>query len=178
MNRAQPSSEWTVDVVAGTGAQGYSGDGSSALDARLNNPFDLAFLPDGSLVFSDTFNHCIRRIDAVSGIISTICGTGGRGFAGDGGVATRAQLNEPYGVVIDRSGRVFFADRKNQRVRAIDTTGIITTLAGGGTGQTSGDGGPADTAGLVEPNGLALSPDQTKLFIADVAGHRVRVVDL
>jgi DNA-binding beta-propeller fold protein YncE len=178
MSNTQPSTEWTVSVVAGTGAQGYSGDGSPALDARLNNPFDLAFLPGGGLVFSDTFNHCIRRIDAVSGIISTICGTGGRGFAGDGGVATRAQLNEPYGVVVDRSGRVFFADRKNQRVRVIDTTGIITTLAGGGTGQTSGDGGPADTAGLVEPNGLALSPDQTKLFIADVAGHRVRVVDL
>jgi DNA-binding beta-propeller fold protein YncE len=178
MNQTQPSTEWTVTVVAGTGAQGYSGDGSSALDARLNNPFDLAFAPDGSMVFADTFNHCIRRIDAVSGTISTICGTGGRGFAGDGGPATRAQLNEPYGVVVDRSGRIFFADRKNQRVRVINTNGIITTLAGSGLGQTSGDGGPADTAGLVEPNGLALSPDQAKLYIADVAGHRVRVVDL
>jgi DNA-binding beta-propeller fold protein YncE len=178
MNQTQPSTEWTVTVVAGTGVQGYSGDGSSALDAALNNPFDLAFAPDGSLVFSDTFNHCIRRIDAASGVISTICGTGGRGFAGDGGAAARAQLNEPYGVVVDRSGRVFFADRKNQRVRTINSSGTITTLAGGELGQTSGDGGPADTAGLVEPNGLALSPDQTRLFIADVAGHRVRVVDL
>jgi DNA-binding beta-propeller fold protein YncE len=178
MNKTQPSTEWTVTVVAGTGVQGYSGDGGSALEAQLNNPFDLAFAPDGSVVFSDTFNHCIRRIDAVSGVISTICGTGERGYAGDGGPATRAQLNEPYGVVVDRSGRVFFADRKNQRVRVIDTTGILTTLAGGGLGKTSGDGGPADSAGLVEPNGLALSPDQAKLFIADVAGHRVRVVDL
>ena len=146
--------------------------------ARLNNPFDLAFSPDGSLVFSDTFNHCIRRIDAASGIISTICGTGAKGFAGDGGPAASALLNEPYGVVIDRAGRVFFADRLNGRVRVIDNTGVIRTLAGDGLGVTSGDGGPAAAAGLVEPNGLALDAEQTRLYIADVAGHRVRVVDL
>jgi DNA-binding beta-propeller fold protein YncE len=178
MNNTQPSTEWTVTIIAGTGEQGYSGDGSSALDARLNNPFDLAFAPDGSLVFSDTFNHCIRRIDAVTGIISTICGSGERGYAGDGNPATRAQLNEPYGVVIDRLGRVYFADRLNRRVRVIDTTGLILTLAGNGSNVYSGDGGSADKAGLVEPNGLALDPAQTRLFIADVAGHRVRVVDL
>jgi DNA-binding beta-propeller fold protein YncE len=130
------------------------------------------------LVFSDTFNHCIRRIDARTGIISTICGTGEKGYAGDGGPATHARLNEPYGVVIDGSGRVFFADRLNRRVRVIDTTGVISTLAGEGSGTYSGDGGPAAQAGLVEPNGLTLSPDQSRLFIADVAGHRVRVVDL
>ncbi|MDB5402840.1 MAG: repeat protein [Rhodopila sp.] len=171
-------SEWTVSTVAGTGEQGYSGDGSAALDAHLNNPFDLAFYPDGSLVFSDTFNHCIRRIDASSGIISTICGTGAKGYSGDGGPAALAQLNEPYGVVVDQAGRVFFADRLNRRVRVIDTTGVIRTLAGDGSGVFSGDGGPAGRAGLVEPNGLALSPDGSRLFIADVAGHRVRVVDL
>jgi DNA-binding beta-propeller fold protein YncE len=171
-------SEWTVSTVAGTGEQGYSGDGSAALDAHLNNPFDLAFYPDGSLVFSDTFNHCLRRIDAGSGIISTICGTGAKGYSGDGGPAALAQLNEPYGVVVDQAGRVFFADRLNRRVRVIDTTGVIRTLAGDGSGVFSGDGGPAGRAGLVEPNGLALNPDGTRLFIADVAGHRVRVVDL
>jgi DNA-binding beta-propeller fold protein YncE len=170
--------EWTVKVVAGTGEPGYSGDGSAATDARLNNPFDLAFFPDGSLVFSDTFNHCIRRVDAGSLVISTICGVGEKGFSGDGGPAAHARLNEPYGVVVDRSGRVFFADRLNRRVRIIDTTGIITTLAGNGSGVYSGDGGPAALAGLVEPNGLALDPEQRRLFIADVAGHRVRVVDL
>ncbi len=111
-------------------------------------------------------------------MISTICGTGEKGFSGDGGPATRAQLNEPYGVVADRSGRVFFADRLNRRVRVIDTTGVVRTLAGDGSAVYSGDGGPAEAAGLVEPNGLALSPDQSRLFIADVAGHRVRVVDL
>jgi DNA-binding beta-propeller fold protein YncE len=172
------SNEWTVSVVAGTGEQGYSGDGSAATDARLNNPFDLAFSPDGSLVFSDTFNHCIRRIDGRTGIISTICGTSERGFSGDGGPATLAHLNEPYGLVIDRSGRVFFADRLNRRVRVIDTMGVVTTLAGDGSGSYGGDGGPAAVAGLAEPNGLALDPGQARLFIADVAGHRVRVVDL
>ena len=178
MNKTQSGAEWAVSIVAGTGEPGYSGDGSLALEARLNNPFDLAFAPDSSLVFSDTFNHCIRRIDAASGVISTICGTGAKGFSGDGGLAVHAQLNQPYGVAIDRSGRVFFADRLNRRVRVIDAAGIVSTLAGDGSGVYSGDGGPAAGAGLVEPNGLALSPDQSRLFIADVAGHRVRVVDL
>jgi DNA-binding beta-propeller fold protein YncE len=172
------SSAWTVSIVAGTGEQGYSGDGSSATSARLNNPFDMTFLPNGDLVFSDTFNHRIRRVDTGTGVISTICGNGQKGFSGDGGPAPHAELNEPYGVVADHAGRVFFADRLNRRVRVIDTMGTISTLAGDGSGTYSGDGGTAALAGLVEPNGLALSPDQTRLFIADVAGHRVRVVDL
>jgi sugar lactone lactonase YvrE len=178
MNKTQSGAEWAVSIVAGTGEPGYSGDGSLALEARLNNPFDLAFAPDRSLVFSDTFNHRIRRIDAASGIVATICGTGAKGFSGDGDLAVHAQLNQPYGVAIDRSGRVFFADRLNRRVRVIDAAGIVSTLAGDGSGVYSGDGGPGPRAGLVEPNGLALSPDQSQLFIADVAGHRVRVVDL
>jgi DNA-binding beta-propeller fold protein YncE len=169
---------WTVSVVAGTGEAGYSGDGAPAIQARLNNPFDLAFSPDGGLVFSDTFNHVLRRIDAVTGVISTIAGTGEKGFSGDGGMATGARLNEPYGVVVDRAGRVFFADRLNGRVRVVGADGVISTLAGDGSGVSSGDGGLATRAGLVEPNGLALSSDGSALFIADVAGHRVRVVDL
>jgi sugar lactone lactonase YvrE len=115
------------------------------------------------LVFSDTFNHCLRRIDAATGVIATICGVGEKGFSGDDGPATRALLNEPYGVVADRSGRIFFADRLNGRVAVIDSAGVVRTLL---------------RDGLVEPNGLALSPDETRLFIADVAGQRVWVVDL
>jgi DNA-binding beta-propeller fold protein YncE len=178
MNKPQSTTPWASSIVAGTGQPGYSGDGSSALQAALNNPFDLAFAPDGSLIFSDTFNHCIRRIDSATGLISTICGTGERGFSGDGGPATHAQLNEPYGVVIDRAGKVYFADRLNGRVRVIDATGTISTLAGDGSGQSAGDGGPSAGSSLAEPNGLALAPDETSLFIADVAGHRVRVIDL
>jgi len=111
---------WTMSVVAGSGEQGYAGDGGPAKQARLNNPFDLAFDPAGNLCFSDTYNHCIRRIDPRSGIISTIAGTGEAGFAGDGGPATQAQMNQPYGIVIDRAGTIYVADRLNKRVRRID----------------------------------------------------------
>ncbi len=172
------SGPWIITTVAGTGSPGYAGDGGPATRALLNNPFDLAFAPDGSLVFSDTFNHCIRRIDGQTGVISTLAGTGERGFAGDGGPAVRAHLNEPYGVVVDRGGVVHFADRLNRRVRRIDTDGTIATLAGDGSGRFSGDGGPSHAAGLAEPNGLALDASQRHLFIADVADHRVRVIDL
>jgi DNA-binding beta-propeller fold protein YncE len=167
---------WTISTVAGTGEQGFAGDGGPAVAAVLNNPFDLAFDADGNLIFSDTFNHRIRRIDARTGLITTIAGNGERGFSGDGGPATAAALNEPYGVVVDGNGEVFFADRLNRRVRRIDSRGRITTLAGDGSGKFSGDGGLAPLAGLAEPNGLALADN--RLYIADVADHRVRVVDL
>jgi DNA-binding beta-propeller fold protein YncE len=171
--------QWIISTVAGTGAKGNAGDGGAATQALLNNPFDLAFDPAGNLCFSDTYNHCIRRIDARSGIITTIAGSGERGFSGDGGPATRAQMDQPYGIVIDRSGNIYIADRLNGRVRRVDgASGVITTLAGDGSGKYSGDGGPADRAGLAEPNGLALDREHRRLFVADVADNRVRVVDL
>lgn len=161
---------WTISTIAGTGEQGYTGDGGPALRARLNNPFDLAFDPVGNLVFSDTFNHCLRRVDASSGVITTVAGTGECGFSGDGGPATQARFNEPYGVVVDRTGAIHVADRLNKRVRRIDGAScVISTLAGQGTA-TGGD--------LVEPNGLALDPTHKLLYIADVADHRVRLMDL
>ena len=153
---------WAMSTVAGTGEQGYAGDGGPAIQALLNNPFDLAFDPAGNLCFSDTYNHCIRRIDQRSGVITTIAGTGASGFSGDDGPALRATMNQPYGIVIDRNGNVYIADRLNKRVRRIDgATGIIGTLAE-----------------LVEPNGLALDREHRRLFVADVADHRVRVIDL
>ncbi len=153
---------WTLSTVAGTGEQGYAGDGGPATLALLNNPFDLAFDPAGNLCFSDTYNHCIRRIDARSGIISTIAGTGAAGFSGDGGPVLKAQMNQPYGIVIDRADNIYIADRLNKRVRRIDgRTGTIGTLAI-----------------MVEPNGLALDREHRQLFVADVADHRVSAIDL
>ncbi|MSO99992.1 MAG: hypothetical protein EXR07_02920 [Acetobacteraceae bacterium] len=172
------NSGWTIGTTAGTGTRGMTGDGGPATEALLNNPFDLAFDGDGNLIFSDTFNHRICKIDTRTGIIVTIAGTGERGFEGDGGPAALAKLNEPYGVVVDKNKNIFTADRLNRRVRRIAADGTISTLAGDGSGKYSGDGGPAAVAGLGEPNGLALDPEQQRLFIADVADHRVRVVDL
>ena len=169
---------WTMSTLAGSGVQGCAGDGGTALAAELNNPFDVAFDPDGHVIFSDTFNHRLRRIDAKSGVITTIAGTGERGFSGDGGPATAAKLNEPYGVVVDKAGTVYFADRLNGRVRMVRPDSSVDTLAGDGGGKWHGDGGPAAAAGLAEPNGLALSPDHAQIYIADVSDHRVRVVDL
>jgi DNA-binding beta-propeller fold protein YncE len=170
---------WRISSVAGSGVKGYAGDRGPAVVAALNNPFDIAFDPEGRLVFSDTFNHCLRRIDLRSGVIVTIAGTGQAGYGGDGGPAAAALFNEPYGVAIDRAGTIYTADRLNRRVRRIDgASGVVRTLAGTGELDHSGAEGAADRIGLAEPNGLALSPDQSRLFIADVADNRVHVVDL
>jgi len=171
--------DWVISSAVGTGEKGFAGDGGPASAALLNGPFDIAFDAADNMIFSDTFNNRIRRVDARSGTIGTIAGNGEKGYAGDGGPATAASLAEPYGVVVDRAGNVYTADRLNSRVRRIDAgTGIITTIAGTGEAGFSGDGGPAVRAGLAEPNGLAFDPTERHLYIADVADHRVRIVDL
>jgi len=168
-----------IRTVAGTGTAGDGGDGGPAARARLNMPFDVALDVQGNIYISDTFNHRVRRIERKSGTITAVAGNGSAGFSGDGGLATKAQLNEPYGIVLGASGNLFVADRLNRRVRRVDgRTGIITTIAGNGTKTARGDGGPAIAAGLVEPNGVALDRSGQNLFIADVGGNRVRKVDL
>jgi DNA-binding beta-propeller fold protein YncE len=170
------SEAWTITSAVGTGERGFAGDGGPAVHALLNGPFDIGFDPAGNLYFSDTFNHRIRRVDAQTGLITTIAGTGAAGYGGDGGPAGRAAFNEPYGIAVDRDGNVYVADRHNHCVRRIDgASGIVTTFAGTGS---AGDGGLAAQAQLVEPNGLGFDPAQRRLFIADVADNRVRVVDL
>ncbi len=150
--------------VAGTGQPGYAGDGGPAVQASLNGPFDMAFDRAWNMFFSDTFDHCIRRVDALTGVIATVAGTGHPGYSGDGGPAIRACLNEPYGVALDRAGNLFIVDRLNRCVRRVDAgSGAIATLI---------------AEPLVEPNDICLDPAGRRLFVADVADHRVRVVDL
>ena len=171
--------EPTISSPVGVGRAGDSGDGGPAASAMLNGPFDVAFDGDGNLYLSDTFNHRVRRVDAETGVISTVAGCGRKGFGGDGGPATEALLDEPYGVCLDRIGNLFIVDRLNRRVRRVDAeTGVISTVAGNGGDRHGGDGGPATLASFNEPNGAALGPDEATLYIADVAGHRVRAVDL
>ena len=168
----------TIRSPVGTGQPGDSGDAGPAAEALLNQPFDVAYDTEGNLHLSDTMNHKIRRVDASTGLIRTVAGDGTKGSSGDGGPATEARLNEPYGLAIDRSGTIYFADRINRRVRKVDGgTGTIETIAGTGSKGFSGDGGPATEAGLVEPNGVALD-GRGHLYIADVADNRVRMVDL
>jgi sugar lactone lactonase YvrE len=170
---------WIITTAAGTGERGFGGDGGPATVALLNSPFDVGFDAAGNLYFSDTFNHRIRRVDARTGAIATVAGNGAAGYSGDGGPATAASFNEPYGIAIDHIGNIYVADRHNHCVRRIDgVTGIVTTFAGTGAAGYSGDGGPAARARLVEPNGLTLDRAQRHLYIADVADHRVRVVDV
>lgn len=168
----------TIDTLAGTGEAGYGGDGGPAVDARLNSPFDVALDQAGNLYFSDTFNHCVRRVDVRSGVITTVAGCGRKGYSGDGGPATSATLNEPYGLDLADDRYLYVVDRLNFCVRRVDLAeGTIATIAGTGQSGYSGDGGPGTKAMLREPNGIALD-HKGKLYIADVRDQRVRVLDL
>jgi sugar lactone lactonase YvrE len=119
--------EGVMTTFAGTGKAGYGGDGGPAVDAELNGPYLLASDARGNLYFADTGNHVIRVVNR-KGIIRTVAGTGTPGFRGDGGPATKARLNEPYGVAVDASGAIYIADRGNSRVRRVDRSGTITTI--------------------------------------------------
>lgn len=165
-----------ITTVVGTGTKGYTGDSGLAVRAKLDNPFDVAFDKAGHLYLSDTNNHVVRRVDRMIGTITTVAGTGNKGFGT--GRATQAELNEPYGIELDADFNLFIVDRLNYRVCRVDgNSGELKTLAGTGKSGYSGDGGPADRALLAEPNGICLDGKGT-LYIADVKGQRVRAVDL
>ena len=167
-----------IRTVVGTGEPGYSGDSGPATAARLREPFHVSFGPRGEMYVAEAANHCIRRVDPVTGTITTVAGCGRKGYSGDGGPAIAATLNEPYGVVADREANLYVVDRLNACVRRVDgRSGVITTLAGTGQPGYGGDEGPASRAQLREPNGLALD-GHGQLDIADVQDNRIREVDL
>ncbi len=165
----------TITTVAGTGAAGFAGDNGPAASARLNNPSGVALDSAGNLYIADFNNHRVRRVDP-SGIITTVAGNGSIGYAGDNGPAISARLNYPSGVAVDTKGNLYIADLYNQRVRKVDSNGIITTSAGNGTIAYAGDHGPATSAGLYLPRGVAVD-DAGNLFIAEQVNLRIRKVD-
>ncbi|CAI4030869.1 SGL domain-containing protein [Nitrospira tepida] len=170
----------TVRFVVGKAQDGsahYAGDEGPAVKARLNFPSAVAVDADGTLFIADTMNHRVRRVDARTGIITTIAGTGQRRFSGEGGPAVKAALNEPAALALDGRGGLYVADQSNNRVRRIDlATGVIVTVAGTGEAGYTGDGMPAIEAGLAGPSGLAWGEDGT-LYVADTFNGRIRAVD-
>jgi hypothetical protein len=166
-----------IDSVAGTGKPGYSGDGGPATQATLREPFHCELVGE-QLYIAEAFNHCIRKVDLKTGQISTVAGTGKKGYSGDGGPATKATFNEPYAVVASPEGDLYIADRLNAVIRKVDgKTGLIHTVAGTGKKASGGDGKPAIETPLVEPNDCFLD-GKGGLLIADVADWRIRRLDL
>ncbi len=163
-----------ITTVAGNGILGYSGDGGAATNARLDAPHSVAVDASGSLFIADYDNQRIRTVNT-NGIIRTVAGNGTAAYAGDGGAATNASLSWPEGVAVDATGNLFIADCGNSVIRKVDTNGIITTIAGGGTMGYSGDGGPATNASLSYPFGVTVD-GLGNLFIADYYNNCIRKV--
>lgn len=171
--------KWRNDTLwtyAGTGVVGYAGDGGLAAAANLKEPTDVDIDAAGNIYIVEEYNKVIRKIDAATGIITTICGNGGGGFGGDGGPATAAHMEQPQSLCLDKYGNIFIADRGNQRIRKVDAaTGIITTYAGNGATGYAGDGGAAINAELSMPSGVCTDT-LGNLYIADNGNNVVRKV--
>jgi sugar lactone lactonase YvrE len=185
-----------IRAVAGNGTHYFAGDGGRAVDAQFNLAAGLAFGPDGNLYIADTDNNRVRKVDAATGVITTVVGNGieyaGPGrecamkrrqaterygcFGGDGGPAADASLHMPGGIEFDAAGNLYIADTWNQRVRKVGTDGIITTIAGNGVSGFTGDGDPATDAALNFPTDVALSDDGT-IYVVDTDNHRIRKLD-
>jgi streptogramin lyase len=166
-----------ISTCAGSGQRGYSGDGGSATNAALNEPYEMAWDKAGNLFFVERLNHLVRRVDAKSGVISTVAGTGKLGFSGDGGAATTAQFNQPHSLAFDAVGDLYICDVLNHRIRKIDLkTGTVSTWAGTGEKKTAPDGSPITGSALHGPRALAFAPDG-KCWLALREGNALLALD-
>jgi hypothetical protein len=168
----------SISTVAGSGSAGFSGEGGPAIAAMLNGPRGLALDGLGNLFISDSLNHRVRKVDHVTGFITTVAGTGTPGLAGDGRAANLARLNLPNGIGFDVAGNLFIADELNQRIRMVNTLGIISSVVAtcGIAPGFAGDGGPAATALVNYPFAVAVD-SFNNLYIADVNNNRVRAAN-
>ena len=166
-----------ISTYAGNGTRGYTGDGGPATAAALNEPYEMAWDKSGHLYFVERLNHLVRRVDAKSGVISTVAGNGKPGFAGDGGLAKDAQFNQPHSLAFDASGDLHICDILNHRVRKIAMkTGTISTWSGTGEKKTAPDGSPITGSPLNGPRALAFAPDG-KCWLALREGNAVLQLD-
>ncbi len=163
-----------IKTFAGITSTAYAGDGSAATLAAIGTPTSVVMDGSGNIYIADATNSVVRKVDA-SGIISTFAGTGTAGLSGDGADATAAQLNVPAGLAIDGSGNVYISELSNNRVRMVNTSGVISTVVGGGV--LLGDGGPASLASLNNPMGICFDLSGN-MYIADRGNNRVRKVDI
>ncbi len=174
---AGSAQQFTISTVAGIGTvQGYIGDGGPATSAELDKPFRVAVDSKGNYYIADFYTYVVREVTAPNGTIYTIAGNGTPGFAGDTSTATMANISDVHGIAVDSSGNVYIADTSNNRVRKIDTSGNINTVAGNGTRGYSGDGAAATNAELWFPAGLAFD-SSGNLYIADYGSATVRKLD-
>ena len=156
---------------------GFSGDGGAAVSAMLNQPTAVAVGADGSLYVADTDNHRIRKVvfGSSSTTITTVAGNGEQFFSGDNAAATLAGLDSPNGIAVDAAGKIYIGDTHNQRVRVVDTTGVISTLAGNGSKTYAGDGAAATSASLARPRGLSVDAFGN-IYVADSDNNRIRLI--
>jgi len=168
-----------MSSIAGTGEKGYSGDGGPATAAKLNNTFGVVVGPDGDIYFCDTGNHAVRKISRKSGKITTVVGTGEKGYTGDGGPGTEAKCFEPYEVRFHPDGDLYWVEMQNHIVRRLDArTNTVHTVGGTGEKGFSGDDGPAIEAKLHRPHSIQFDAAGENLYICDIGNHRIRRIDL
>ncbi len=163
-----------ISTIAGVGTFGYNGDNIAATGARLYAPTFVTVDTAGNVYIADNENYRIRKI-STGGIISTVAGTGVSGYNGEGVHATDAQIGNADGIVLDKYGNLFIADDAGNRIRKVDVTGIMTTIAGTGTYSFSGDNGHGTAAEIAGPHGIAVDT-MGNVYFADFGNNRVRKI--